>query len=199
MLSARRPAPTTLVPPRRDLELEPLVEVLEGKRLVHAHGYRSDEHHMLLELAKEFGFTVGTLQHALEAYKIAPEIREANAGVLRRKAEREAKEAKEKKDRELRVAANDAKEKAYTDKEKFAKQVSRLESDIKIEKDAISKLEEERKRLVEEQAFLRVYVKQAEDNVKSLSTVIDKIAAADAARAAAEAAAAKARRDRDNS
>ncbi|HND61602.1 MAG TPA: hypothetical protein PLB90_09000 [Opitutaceae bacterium] len=126
-------------------------------------------------------------------------IREANAGVLRRKAEREAKEAKEKKDRELRVAANDAKEKAYTDKEKFAKQVSRLESDIKIEKDAISKLEEERKRLVEEQAFLRVYVKQAEDNVKSLSTVIDKIAAADAARAAAEAAAAKARRDRDNS
>ena len=78
---ARRPAPTTLVPPRRDLELEPLVEVLEGKRLVHAHGYRSDEHHMLLELAKEFGFTVGTLQHALEAYKIAPEIREANAGV----------------------------------------------------------------------------------------------------------------------
>lgn len=79
--AARKPVPPGLVPPRRDLELEPLVEVLEGKRLVHAHGYRSDEHHMLLELAKEFGFTVGTLQHALEAYKIAPEIRDAKAGV----------------------------------------------------------------------------------------------------------------------
>jgi imidazolonepropionase-like amidohydrolase len=79
--SSRKPAPVALVAPRRDLELEPLVEVLEGKRLVHAHGYRSDEHHMLLELAKEFGFTIGTLQHALEAYKIAPEILEAKAGV----------------------------------------------------------------------------------------------------------------------
>ncbi len=79
--AAKKPMPAGLVPPRRDLELEPLVEVLEGKRVVHAHGYRSDEHHMLLELAKEFGFTVGTLQHALEAYKIAPEIADAKAGV----------------------------------------------------------------------------------------------------------------------
>jgi imidazolonepropionase-like amidohydrolase len=79
--SSRKPVPAGLIAPRRDLELEPLVEVLEGKRLVHAHGYRSDEHHMLLELSKEFGFTVGTLQHALEAYKIAPEILDAKAGV----------------------------------------------------------------------------------------------------------------------
>ena len=79
--AARKPVAAGLVAPRRDLELEPLVEVLEGKRIVHAHGYRSDEHHMLLELAKEFGFTVGTLQHALEAYKIAPEIAESKAGV----------------------------------------------------------------------------------------------------------------------
>ena len=47
--------------------------------------------------------------------------------------------------------------------------------------------------------FLRVYVKQAEDNVKSLRTVLDKIAAADAARAAAEAAAAAAAKKKDNS
>ncbi len=78
---AARPAPTTLVAPRRDLELEPLVEVLDGKRFVHAHGYRADEMVMLLELAKEFGFTVRTLQHALEAYKIAPEILAAGASV----------------------------------------------------------------------------------------------------------------------
>ncbi|HXG86577.1 MAG TPA: amidohydrolase family protein [Pyrinomonadaceae bacterium] len=64
----------TAVSPRRNLELEPLVEVIEGKRLVHAHGYRSDEHLNLLLIADEFGFKVATLQHALEAYKIAPEI-----------------------------------------------------------------------------------------------------------------------------
>ena len=70
----------TNVPPRRDLELEPLVEILEGKRLVHAHGYRSDEHYNLLLLADEFGFRIATLQHALEAYKIAPEIAKRGTG-----------------------------------------------------------------------------------------------------------------------
>jgi imidazolonepropionase-like amidohydrolase len=67
-------AKKTKAPPRRNLELEPIVEILEGKRLVHAHGYRSDEHLNLLLLADEFGFKVAVLQHALEAYKIAPEI-----------------------------------------------------------------------------------------------------------------------------
>jgi imidazolonepropionase-like amidohydrolase len=74
-------AKKTTVPPRRDLELEPLVEVIEGKRLVHAHGYRSDEHLNLLLLADEFGFKVATLQHGLEAYKIAPEIAKRGTGV----------------------------------------------------------------------------------------------------------------------
>lgn len=71
----------TKVQPRKDLELEPLVEVLEGKRLVHAHGYRADEHLNLLLLADEMGFKVATLQHGLEAYKIAPEIAERGTGV----------------------------------------------------------------------------------------------------------------------
>jgi imidazolonepropionase-like amidohydrolase len=70
----------TKEPPRRDLQLEPLVEVLEGRRLVHAHGYRSDELLMLLNLAEEFGFRVKTLQHVLEGYKIAPEIARHGAG-----------------------------------------------------------------------------------------------------------------------
>ncbi len=71
----------TRVPPKKSFELDPLVEVLEGKRLVHAHGYRADEHLNLMKLAKEFGFTVATLQHGLEAYKIAPEIAKFGAGV----------------------------------------------------------------------------------------------------------------------
>ena len=68
------------VPPRRDLELEPLVEILDGKRLVHAHSYRADEIHMLLEVAEEFGFKVRSLQHVLEGYKVAPEIAKHGAG-----------------------------------------------------------------------------------------------------------------------
>lgn len=74
-------AKKTRVTPRRDIELEPLVEILEGKRLVHAHGYRSDEHLNLLNLADEFGFRIATLQHGLEAYKIAPEIAKRGTGV----------------------------------------------------------------------------------------------------------------------
>ena len=74
-------AKKTKVQPRKDLELEPLVEVLEGKRLVHAHGYRSDEHLNLMLLADEMGFKVATLQHGLEAYKIAPEIAKRGTGV----------------------------------------------------------------------------------------------------------------------
>src|SRR5262252_5296695 len=70
-----------LVAPERDLELEPLVEVLEGKRFVHAHSYRADEMLMLLNVAKEFGFTVKTLQHGLEGYKIASEIAQAGTGL----------------------------------------------------------------------------------------------------------------------
>ena len=69
-----------LVPPRRDLQLEPLVEVLEGKRYVHSHCYRADEILMLINIANEFGFKVRTFQHVLEGYKVAKEIAEHGAG-----------------------------------------------------------------------------------------------------------------------
>jgi imidazolonepropionase-like amidohydrolase len=69
-----------LVPPRRDLRLDPLVEVLEGKRYVHSHCYREDEILMLLRVAKEFGFKVRTFQHVLEGYKVADEIAASGAG-----------------------------------------------------------------------------------------------------------------------
>jgi imidazolonepropionase-like amidohydrolase len=76
----RRAGESGLLPPRRDLELEPLVEILEGKRLVHAHCYRADEILQLLRVAEEFGFRIATLQHVLEGYKVAKEIREHGAG-----------------------------------------------------------------------------------------------------------------------
>ncbi len=62
------------VPPRKDLKLEPLVEVLEGKRLVHCHAYRADEILMMMRVAEEYGFKVRVFIHALEAYKVAKEI-----------------------------------------------------------------------------------------------------------------------------
>ena len=69
-----------LIPPRRDEKLEPLVEVLEGKRYVHSHCYRADEILMLIRVANEFGFKVRTFQHVLEGYKVADEIAASGAG-----------------------------------------------------------------------------------------------------------------------
>ena len=69
------------IPPRKDLRLEPLVEVLEGKREVHCHGYVAEELLMMLRVADDFGFRVNVFVHGLEAYKIAKEIAERGAGV----------------------------------------------------------------------------------------------------------------------
>lgn len=62
------------VAPRKDLQLEALLEILDGKRLVHAHSYRADEILMMIRLAEEFGFRVASFQHVLEGYKVAAEI-----------------------------------------------------------------------------------------------------------------------------
>ena len=68
------------LPPRKNLRLETLKDVLEGKVLVHAHCYRSDEILMLIRLAEEIGFKIRTFQHVLEGYKVASEIARHGAG-----------------------------------------------------------------------------------------------------------------------
>jgi len=68
------------MPPRRDLRLETLVGILDGRILVHAHCYRSDEILMLLRVADDFGFRIASLQHVLEGYKVADEIAAHGAG-----------------------------------------------------------------------------------------------------------------------
>lgn len=75
---AKPELPATI--PARDLELEALHEVLEGKRLVHCHSYRQDEILMLCRVAKEFGFRIGTFQHGLECYKVAEAVKDAAIG-----------------------------------------------------------------------------------------------------------------------
>ena len=71
---------TNLIAPRRDLKLEPLLEVLEGKRLVHIHCYREDEILQMIRVAEEFHFKIATFQHVLEGYKVADEISRSGAG-----------------------------------------------------------------------------------------------------------------------
>ncbi len=71
-----------LVVPRRDLELEPLVEVLEGRMQVHVHAYRADEILQMMRLAEEFGFKVHTMEHVLEGYKVAKELAEHGTAVF---------------------------------------------------------------------------------------------------------------------
>ena len=68
------------IPPRKDLKLEALKEVLEGKRFVHAHCYRADEILMLIRVADDYGFKIRTFQHVLEGYKVAKEIAAHGAG-----------------------------------------------------------------------------------------------------------------------
>lgn len=79
--NADRKKTPDLVPPRRDLRLEALADILRGRIWVQCHSYRADEMLMMLRLSKEFGFKLAALQHGLEAYRIAPEIAASGAGV----------------------------------------------------------------------------------------------------------------------
>jgi imidazolonepropionase-like amidohydrolase len=60
-----------LIPPRRDIELETITEILQNKRQIHCHSYRQDEILALIRLAEELGFHVDVFQHILEGYKVA--------------------------------------------------------------------------------------------------------------------------------
>jgi imidazolonepropionase-like amidohydrolase len=68
------------VPPRRDLRLEALVDIMEGRIRVHAHSYRSDEIVMLMRVAERFGFKIDVFTHVLEGYKVADEMAAHGAG-----------------------------------------------------------------------------------------------------------------------
>ena len=67
-------------PPRRDLELEALGQIIKGERWIHCHSYRQDEILAFMRTMEKFGVRVGTLQHVLEGYKVADEIAAHGAG-----------------------------------------------------------------------------------------------------------------------
>jgi len=57
--------------PERDLAMETLKGVLDGKILVHNHCYRADEMALMIDMSHEFGYKISTFHHAVESYKIA--------------------------------------------------------------------------------------------------------------------------------
>jgi imidazolonepropionase-like amidohydrolase len=67
------------VQPERDFGMDTLAGVLKGEILVHMHCYRADEMLLILDLAREFGYSVSAFHHGVETYKIAQEL--ADAGV----------------------------------------------------------------------------------------------------------------------
>ena len=58
-------------PPSRDLGMDTLAGVLDGRILVHNHCYRADEMANVIDMSKEFGYHVTAFHHGVEAYKIA--------------------------------------------------------------------------------------------------------------------------------
>lgn len=68
------------IPPRRDLELDPIVDVLEKRSYIECHTYVQSEGTMIMNLAKDFGLKVNSLIHFNEGYKIADQIKKNDAG-----------------------------------------------------------------------------------------------------------------------
>jgi imidazolonepropionase-like amidohydrolase len=67
------------IPPRRDLELDAIVDVLEKRSFIECHTYVQSEATMILNLAKDFGVKVNALIHCNEGYKVADQIAEHGA------------------------------------------------------------------------------------------------------------------------
>ncbi len=68
-------------PPKRDLKLDALSDVLRGKMLVQIHCYRADEFINEMAMANEFGYKVRAFHHALEAYKVPEKLAAQGVGI----------------------------------------------------------------------------------------------------------------------
>ena len=66
--------------PRYDLEMETLVEILNGERFISCHSYVQSEINMLMKVAERFGVTINTFTHILEGYKVADKMKAHGVG-----------------------------------------------------------------------------------------------------------------------
>nr|WP_223799825.1 amidohydrolase [Sphingomonas nostoxanthinifaciens] len=65
-------------PPTRDIAMDTLAGVLDGKILVQNHCYRADEMAIVMDMSKEFGYHVSAFHHGVESYKIADLLKANN-------------------------------------------------------------------------------------------------------------------------
>ena len=68
----------TKATPRRDLEMDALVEILHDKRFITCHSYIQSEINMLIDVADSMKFRVNTFTHILEGYKVADKMKSHN-------------------------------------------------------------------------------------------------------------------------
>jgi imidazolonepropionase-like amidohydrolase len=66
--------------PRKDMELETLVEILNAKRFITCHSYVQSEINMLMKVAEQYGFKINTFTHILEGYKLADKMKDHGVG-----------------------------------------------------------------------------------------------------------------------
>jgi imidazolonepropionase-like amidohydrolase len=66
--------------PRRDIELETLLQIIDEERFITCHSYRQDEINMLMHVADSMGFRMNTFTHILEGYKVADKMKEHGVG-----------------------------------------------------------------------------------------------------------------------
>ena len=114
-------------------------------------------------------------QDRLKAVQIALEQQE------KRRAEKKAREEKEALEKEEREKARQARDKAGRDADKLEQTVKRLQKEIEGEKKELAEVQAERKLTAEEHQFLKQYVAKAEQNQKSFTGILERIAAADKA------------------
>jgi imidazolonepropionase-like amidohydrolase len=77
---AKKKDKSKINPPRRDLELDIVSEIMNSKRFISCHSYVQTEINMLMHVADSMGFKVNTFTHILEGYKLAPEMKAHGAG-----------------------------------------------------------------------------------------------------------------------
>lgn len=73
-------AKSKTIPPRKDLAMETMLEIINSERFITCHSYVQSEINMLMKVAEQFDFRVNTFTHILEGYKVADKMKEHGAG-----------------------------------------------------------------------------------------------------------------------
>jgi colicin import membrane protein len=153
--------------------------------------------------AKQAAIAAQVKERKLETLKAEAAAREAAIhdaleAQKQRKADRLAREEKDRKQKDDRENARLENDKAAQEAQKLERQAEKLTKDVATAKDEISKIQDEEKNSNEELAFLKQYISEATANQAKLADVVSKIEAADLAAAKAAAAAAAAAKKNNN-